>query len=67
MVVDLMMQNGVKEARIYTTREDLLRAFAGSRIGLTITINDVSGVQTYDQCKNWIQSRMSYFNVSSVR
>lgn len=67
MVVDLMMQNGVKEARIYTSREDLLKAFAGSGIGLTITVNALDDFETYDQCKTWIQSRIKYFNESNVR
>lgn len=62
-----MMQNGVKEARIYTSREDLLKAFAGSGIGLTMTVNELGTLKTYDQCKAWVKSRMVYFNESNVR
>ncbi|KAL1550128.1 glucan endo-1,3-beta-D-glucosidase [Salvia divinorum] len=66
-VVDLLLQNGVKEARVYTSRTDLLQAFGGSGIGLMLSVNDLSILQDYHECMTWVQSRMPYFNVSSVR
>ncbi|XP_057784356.1 glucan endo-1,3-beta-glucosidase 8-like [Salvia miltiorrhiza] len=66
-VVDLLLQNGVREARVYTSREDLLRAFSGSGIGLTLTVTDLAILQDYEGCKKWVLGRMPYFNVSTVR
>lgn len=66
-VVDLLLQNGVKEARIYTSMEDLLRAFVGSGIGLSTTVNDLTVLENYSQCLRWIQKRMPYFKDSNVR
>ncbi|KAL1555361.1 glucan endo-1,3-beta-D-glucosidase [Salvia divinorum] len=66
-VVDLLLQNGVREARVYTSREDLLQAFTGSGIGLMLSVNDLSILRDYNGCMKWVQSRMRYFNSSSVR
>ncbi|KAG6429101.1 hypothetical protein SASPL_107140 [Salvia splendens] len=66
-VVDLLLQNGVKEARIYSSMDDLLKAFVGSGIGLSLTAFDTTVLQDYNQCLKWVQRRMPYFNDSSVR
>lgn len=66
-VVDLLLQNGVKEARVYSCRDDLLRAFEGSGIGLSLTVHNIGGLDSYDECKTWIQSKLYYFRASNVR
>lgn len=66
-VVDLLLQNGVKEARIFTAREDLLKAFAGSGIGLSVGANDPTALATRQGCIDWIRPRIPYFSASSIR
>lgn len=68
-VVDLILQNGIRETRLFTTEEELLRAFAGSGIELTlnIPIMKYSAVTTLQQAKFWIQTRKQYFKPSNVR
>ncbi|GER25824.1 glucan endo-1 3-beta-glucosidas 3 [Striga asiatica] len=57
VVVDLLLQNHVPAARIYTSEEDLLQAFAGSGIDLTITIPDWKKVATYDLAQAWVSKK----------
>ena len=65
--VDLMLQNGIREARIYSTEEELLRAFAGSGIGLTISITSPTAYKSTKQAKFWILVKGKYFKPSNVR
>ncbi|KAL3637199.1 hypothetical protein CASFOL_019498 [Castilleja foliolosa] len=67
MVVDLILQNRVPEARIYSDQTDLLKAFAGSGISLTIQIFDLELVGTPEAAKAWVQSRALWFTASNVR
>lgn len=47
MVVDMLLQNGVPEVKLYTTSRNVLEAFAGTNIGVTITMpNDDLGTIT---------------------
>ncbi|KAH6779655.1 hypothetical protein C2S52_010892 [Perilla frutescens var. hirtella] len=66
-VVDLLLQNGVKEARVYTSRDDLLQAFAGSGIGLTLTVNELFVLDSYDKCKAWVRNKMLNLRMATVR
>lgn len=65
--VDLMLQNGIREARIFTTEEKLLRAFSGSGIGLTITITNPTPIRSITQAKFWIRVKGKHFKLSNVR
>lgn len=68
-VLDLILQNGIREARIFTTEEELLRAFAGTGVGLTINIGigSINAYKTIQQAKHWLQARKKYFKPSNVR
>ena len=66
-VVDLMLQNGIRAARLFTTEEELLRAFAGSGIELTINIATAGAVKTLQQANFWLQARKHHFKPSNVR
>ena len=66
-VVDLILQNGIHSARIFTTEEELLRAFAGSGINLTINIPSPNSFTTPTQANLWVQARKQYFKSSNVR
>ncbi|KAL9155087.1 hypothetical protein ABFS82_10G158800 [Erythranthe guttata] len=67
MVVDLLLQNGVKEARIYNAQEDILRAFFGSGIDLTVTIFNFSSIASKDDAKRWISTKIGYLENSRIR
>ncbi|XP_057784541.1 glucan endo-1,3-beta-glucosidase 8-like [Salvia miltiorrhiza] len=67
-VVDLLLQNGVTHLRIFSTQEDILRAFAGSNIDLTITIFDPL-LPDFNDARSWFQLKAHFIvpaNVSTV-
>lgn len=66
-VVDLILQNEVRAVRIFTTEEELLQAFAGSGIELTINIGNSNAVKSFQQANFWVQSRKKHFKPSNVR
>ncbi|KAL0453161.1 UNVERIFIED_CONTAM: Glucan endo-1,3-beta-glucosidase 8 [Sesamum latifolium] len=66
MVVDLILQNGLKHARVYSTQKDILGAFLGSGIDLSITIFDFPRVRTPDTAKKWVQSRTEFFDSCNI-
>ncbi|PIN20074.1 Glucan endo-1,3-beta-D-glucosidase [Handroanthus impetiginosus] len=67
MVVDLLLQNKVPEARIYSSQEDILQAFAGSGISLTVTIFNVQNVATIELARKWVQEKVPYFDSANIR
>lgn len=38
MVVDMLLQNGFREVKLFTSSWNVLQAFSGTGIGITITI-----------------------------
>ncbi|XP_051138586.1 glucan endo-1,3-beta-glucosidase 8-like [Andrographis paniculata] len=67
MVVDLLLQNNISAARVYTSQEDILKAFAGSGIQLCVGIFQTSVVSSIDTARQWVRTRSPYLNVSNVR
>ncbi|KAL7138411.1 hypothetical protein ABFS83_10G161800 [Erythranthe nasuta] len=67
MVVDLLLQNGIKEARIYSADEDILKAFDGSGIDLTITLFDYESVQTKEAAVQWMNTSFQYVERCNIR
>ncbi|KAG8372033.1 hypothetical protein BUALT_Bualt12G0024600 [Buddleja alternifolia] len=57
-VVDLLLQNGIREARIYNANVDVLQAFAGSGIGLTISIFDTKDMRSLDAAQKWVLDKI---------
>ncbi|KAL8493887.1 hypothetical protein ACS0TY_024885 [Phlomoides rotata] len=66
-VVDLMLQNGIRAARIFTTEDELLEAFAGSQINLTINIPSYNTIKSLQEAIIWVQTKKEHFIVSNVR
>lgn len=66
-VVDLLLQNGIGRARIYTSQRDILSAFAGSGINLTLAMIKVSLVKTKELATAWVRKNEFYFNRCNVR
>ncbi|KAL7138413.1 hypothetical protein ABFS83_10G162000 [Erythranthe nasuta] len=67
MVVDLLLQNGVKEARIYNAQEDILKAFTGSGINLTITLFNFHAIDSEDEAEKWLSQKLGYAKHSNIR
>ncbi|KAG8372032.1 hypothetical protein BUALT_Bualt12G0024500 [Buddleja alternifolia] len=60
-VVDLLLQNGISAARIYTSQPDIIRAFHGSGIDLTVSSFNTLGFNTVDAAKVWVQEKFVPF------
>ncbi|KAL3632521.1 hypothetical protein CASFOL_025505 [Castilleja foliolosa] len=58
MVVDLILQNGVRNARVYSCQTDILEAFSGSGINLNIGIYNVSVLLDNNTAFDWIQQKV---------
>ncbi|GFP90916.1 glucan endo-1 3-beta-glucosidase 8 [Phtheirospermum japonicum] len=68
MVVDLMLQNGVQNARIYSSQTDILQAFSGSGINLTVGIFNISLIKTDEQALLWVQKKViEYYATVDIR
>ncbi|KAG8372031.1 hypothetical protein BUALT_Bualt12G0024400 [Buddleja alternifolia] len=57
-VVDLLLQNGISAARIYSTQRDIIRAFRGSGIDLTVSSFNTLGLNSVDAAKNWVENKI---------
>lgn len=66
-VVDLILQNKIREARLFTSEEDMLQAFDGSGVNLTVTISSSSLINNDTKAGLWVQLRQPYFNPSNIR
>ncbi|KAG8372030.1 hypothetical protein BUALT_Bualt12G0024300 [Buddleja alternifolia] len=60
-VVDLLLQNGVSAARIYATQPDIISAFRGSGIDLTVSSFNTLGLDSLDAAKFWVQNNIVPF------
>ncbi|CAA0812794.1 O-Glycosyl hydrolases family 17 protein [Striga hermonthica] len=67
MVVDVLLQNQVPAARVYSTQEDVLEAFAWSGINLTVTIFDITKVSNENDSQAWVQNRIHWLDDASIR
>lgn len=65
-VVDLMLQNGIGNARIYTSQPDILSAFAGTGINLTVSTN-YPPLRTLQDANAWVDRNMDYIVGSNIR
>ncbi|XP_042002035.1 glucan endo-1,3-beta-glucosidase 8-like [Salvia splendens] len=66
-VVDLLLQNGIGRARIYSSQKDIMSAFQGSGINLTLSINKLSAIKTKELAKAWVKKNEFYINRCNVR
>ncbi|KAG6427112.1 hypothetical protein SASPL_111352 [Salvia splendens] len=53
-VVDLMLQNGIKNMRIPTTQSDILKAFQDSGINLTLTLFNGNQPRDMSTARAWV-------------
>ncbi|XP_047944594.1 glucan endo-1,3-beta-glucosidase 8-like [Salvia hispanica] len=66
-VVDLLLQNGIGRARLYSAQTDIVAAFEGSGINLTITINNPSAIKSRESATAWIKAKEFYFNRCNIK
>ncbi|KAL1549911.1 glucan endo-1,3-beta-D-glucosidase [Salvia divinorum] len=65
-VVDLMLQNGIRNVRISTTQSDILRAFQGSGINLSITLFNGNQPHNMSTARAWLQSKYHLLRVNNI-
>ncbi|XP_057784369.1 glucan endo-1,3-beta-glucosidase 8-like [Salvia miltiorrhiza] len=65
-VVDLILQNGIRNARIYSTQVDIMNAFESSGVNLTITIYNTTLPHNISQARSWVQWKYDSLNVSQI-
>ncbi|KAL3632522.1 hypothetical protein CASFOL_025506 [Castilleja foliolosa] len=58
LVVDLILQNGVRNARIYSSQTDILEAFSGSGINLNIGLFNVAVILDNNTAFDWVQEKV---------
>ncbi|KAL2498697.1 O-Glycosyl hydrolase family 17 protein [Abeliophyllum distichum] len=63
MVVDLFLQNGISDVKVFSASENVMKAFSGSRIGLTISIpNDaLKDIMSTNDARSWVQRKVTRF------
>ncbi|XP_057784342.1 glucan endo-1,3-beta-glucosidase 8-like [Salvia miltiorrhiza] len=66
-VVDLLLQNGIRRARIYTSQRDILAAFAGSGINLTISLMKPTLIKCKEAARVWVQKNHEFFSPCTIR
>lgn len=66
-VVDLMLQNGIRNVRIYTTQIDILSAFQGTGVNLTATFFNRTIPRDQRSASEWIKWKHPYLRDSNVR
>ncbi|KAH6769863.1 hypothetical protein C2S52_014666 [Perilla frutescens var. hirtella] len=65
-VVDLLMQNGVEHARVFTAQNDILAAFAGSGINLAISLFNPGQIKSIQDARAWVDQKRELFIASNV-
>lgn len=60
MVVDMLLQNGIKEVKLFSPSRNVLEAFEDSNIGITATVpNAILEVLTdINDAKKWIEANI---------
>lgn len=66
-VVDLLLQNGIRHAKIYSSQQDILEAFVNSGIELTLTLHDSSMFSPLNAARKWVQQKQMYFESCTIR
>lgn len=69
MVVDLLLQNGITELRIFQPSLNVLDAFADTNIGITITLqeNYLRNVKEQKEIDGMIHERVKHFVDKGVK
>ncbi|KAL2498696.1 O-Glycosyl hydrolase family 17 protein [Abeliophyllum distichum] len=67
-VVDLFLQNGIPEVKVFSYSENVMKAFSGSGIGLTISIpNEVlHNINTTNGAREWVQKTITSFLLKNI-
>ncbi|KAH6816496.1 hypothetical protein C2S51_021316 [Perilla frutescens var. frutescens] len=66
-VVDLLLQNGIGNARVYTAQKDILAAFSGSGINLTVSIFNTLAINSIQAARAWVLERHEFFIPTTIR
>lgn len=69
MVVDMLLQNGIKEVKLFSTSSNVLQAFVDTDIGVTVTIpnEDLGKINDINSAKTWIEDNIVPFIQNNVK
>ncbi|KAL3812882.1 hypothetical protein ACJIZ3_014150 [Penstemon smallii] len=67
MVVDLLLQNKVEEARIFNDDDSVIEAFGGSNIGLSIGVSNPKDVNSSTTAIDFIQDKIAAYPSTKIR
>lgn len=69
MVVDMLLQNGIKEVKLFSTSKNVLQAFVDTDIGITVTIpnEDLLKLNDSNAATNWVQENIVPFVLKNVK
>lgn len=69
MVVDMLLQNGIKEVKLFSTSSNVLEAFVDTDIGVTVTIpnEDLGKINDINTAKTWIDDNIVPFIQNNVK
>ncbi|KAL8489450.1 hypothetical protein ACS0TY_025375 [Phlomoides rotata] len=66
-VVDLLLQNGIKHARVFTTEKDILMAFTKSGINLTLSVTEPAYfANDNNAAQGWVRWKGAHFKEANV-
>ncbi|KAL2521463.1 O-Glycosyl hydrolase family 17 protein [Forsythia ovata] len=62
-VVDLFLQNGISEVKVFSASENVMKAFSETGIGLTISIPNESlkDIMSTNDARSWVQRKVTRF------
>lgn len=69
MAVDMLLQNGIRNVKVYSSSANVIQAFSGTDIEITMTIpnNDLKNITNVEEAKDWLQERVAPFDDVNIR
>ncbi|PIN13144.1 Glucan endo-1,3-beta-D-glucosidase [Handroanthus impetiginosus] len=68
MVVDLLLQNGIRNLKLYSPSDNVLRAFAGSNVAITVTLPNerLDHVLLPGKAAMWLQEKVRKYHNENI-
>lgn len=61
VVIDLFLQNGIQEVKVFSSDLKAIRAFKGTNIGVTVTIANPNAVVNKVVAREWLRNTIEPF------
>ncbi|KAG8373287.1 hypothetical protein BUALT_Bualt11G0008200 [Buddleja alternifolia] len=68
MVVDLLLQNNIRDLKLFSPADNVLKAFAGGDVAITITLPNegLERVTTLEKANEWMEKRIDTYQKYNV-